>query len=338
MSQIPLVRANNYEPVLGALKTIGAPVERLITEIKFPIHILELAPDSFVPEHQLWYLLENASRSQGIENFGYVVATQSSPSDLGTLGQQLCESSTNLYNLLTHFCQTVQQHSTDCYYWLESHPDSNADETLFCRLGSPLSVGRWQAEQQYVMVILIQLVRMVAGPNWYPDKIYFETTELEGIKQCELFANSCLYYGQPKTAITIPNKLLPQVSPGKTPLDKFNAMELSNIPSSVSDRLKTALFHFVDEDKFDIATVCEIAGTRPRSLQRWLAREGMSFSKLVAQIRFEKASQLLRDPDISIIDISILFGYSDPAHFTRAFRRWCGVSPAAYRAQCINKP
>lgn len=116
----------------------------------------------------------------------------------------------------------------------------------------------------------------------------------------------------------------------------MKAIKPDKIPGNVSERSKAALFHLVNEEKFDIELACEVVSTRPRSLQRWLSQEGLSFSKVLSQIRFEKASQLLQDKDINVIDISLILGYSDPAHFTRTFHRWSGVSPIVYRAQHLK--
>jgi len=80
------------------------------------------------------------------------------------------------------------------------------------------------------------------------------------------------------------------------------------------------------------AAAAEAAGMSVRSLQRRLASEGLTFSQLVDEVRLEMAVPQLRDPDIRITDVAFGLGYSDPAHFTRAFSRWAGVAPSEYRA------
>jgi AraC-like DNA-binding protein len=62
-----------------------------------------------------------------------------------------------------------------------------------------------------------------------------------------------------------------------------------------------------------------------------LRQSGLSFSNLIQQARFEIACSLLEDPDLRLADIAFDIGYSDPAHFTGAFRCWAGVTPSAYR-------
>jgi AraC-like DNA-binding protein len=82
-----------------------------------------------------------------------------------------------------------------------------------------------------------------------------------------------------------------------------------------------------------IETVAEIAGMPVRSLQRRLRAEGHSYSELVEQARYLAARDLLRDAGIKITEIALDVGYSDAAHFNRAFRRWAGTTPREFRRQ-----
>jgi AraC-like DNA-binding protein len=94
-----------------------------------------------------------------------------------------------------------------------------------------------------------------------------------------------------------------------------------------------ALRAYVPETQPQVALAAEIAGTSVRTLQRRLTPFGMSYSRLVQQMRFEAATELLAKPDIRMLDVAHAVGYEDQAHFTRAFRRFAGVSPTEYRRQ-----
>jgi AraC-like DNA-binding protein len=69
-----------------------------------------------------------------------------------------------------------------------------------------------------------------------------------------------------------------------------------------------------------------------RTLSRHLAREGVTFQQVVDEIRFALARDLLANADIALDQISVVLRYSEPSAFTRAFRRWAGQSPSAWRA------
>ena len=77
--------------------------------------------------------------------------------------------------------------------------------------------------------------------------------------------------------------------------------------------------------------VAEAMHLSTRTLKRRLAVLGVTYSDLLEEQRREKALLLLRSPSLSLDQVAELLGYSDPSNFRRAFRRWTGVSPAAYR-------
>ncbi|MFZ5693562.1 MAG: helix-turn-helix domain-containing protein [Pseudomonadota bacterium] len=68
-----------------------------------------------------------------------------------------------------------------------------------------------------------------------------------------------------------------------------------------------------------------------RTLQRRLNDWGVNFEELIDEYRRDRAVRLLARADHTVLEIAYSLGYSDPAHFTRAFNRWTGVSPRAYR-------
>jgi len=68
-----------------------------------------------------------------------------------------------------------------------------------------------------------------------------------------------------------------------------------------------------------------------RTLQRRLAAEGVSYQTLLDDARKETAGRYLADGTLAIGEIAYLLGYSEPAPFHRAFKRWYGETPEAFR-------
>ncbi len=68
-----------------------------------------------------------------------------------------------------------------------------------------------------------------------------------------------------------------------------------------------------------------------RSLQRRLSEQGTNFERIARSVLRDKAYEQLGRGDRPITDIAFALGYSDPAHFTRAFRQWTGMSPQQWR-------
>jgi len=67
------------------------------------------------------------------------------------------------------------------------------------------------------------------------------------------------------------------------------------------------------------------------TLKRKLAAQGASFSSLVERERRDRALVLLRSSRLSIEDVAERLDYANGSTFVRAFHRWTGTTPAAYR-------
>jgi len=73
-------------------------------------------------------------------------------------------------------------------------------------------------------------------------------------------------------------------------------------------------------------------GMSRRTLQRRLGDLGQTYKGVVDGTRYELALRYLDDPERSVTDITFLLGFSEQSAFTRAFKRWSGKAPTAYRA------
>ena len=69
-----------------------------------------------------------------------------------------------------------------------------------------------------------------------------------------------------------------------------------------------------------------------RTLQRGLKAEGTSFQRVVGDVRLALARHHLDRPHATIQEVAFLLGYAEPSAFHRAFKRWTGRTPQAYRS------
>ncbi|MEM5437813.1 AraC family transcriptional regulator [Paraburkholderia diazotrophica] len=74
-------------------------------------------------------------------------------------------------------------------------------------------------------------------------------------------------------------------------------------------------------------------GLSPATLRRRLQVEGQSYAAIKEEVRSTLAQSLLRESKLSVAEIAVQLGFSEPSAFHRAFRKWTGTSPGKYRAQ-----
>lgn len=83
----------------------------------------------------------------------------------------------------------------------------------------------------------------------------------------------------------------------------------------------------------DLETVAEQLHISPQTLRRHLREEDSSFQELKDHLRRDLAIYHLGRDELSIQDIAEQLGFSEPSAFHRAFKKWTGLTPGAYRAQ-----
>jgi AraC-like DNA-binding protein len=106
--------------------------------------------------------------------------------------------------------------------------------------------------------------------------------------------------------------------------------KLPNVPDT-SGRVRQALTETLPIGRFDLPSVAARLGVSTRTLQRRLSAEGTSFDTLLDDVRQQLALRYLLDARLGVEETALLLGFSESRAFHRAFLRWTGVTPGAYR-------
>jgi len=102
------------------------------------------------------------------------------------------------------------------------------------------------------------------------------------------------------------------------------------VDAGLPGRVRTALLA-QPEASLSLEDVAAQLRMSARTLKRRLAEHGATFSAIRDDVRRQRALLLLENRSLSISDIAAKVGYSELPNFTRAFRKWTGMTPQAYR-------
>ncbi|GJD51719.1 putative HTH-type transcriptional regulator [Methylobacterium crusticola] len=79
-------------------------------------------------------------------------------------------------------------------------------------------------------------------------------------------------------------------------------------------------------------------GLSERTLYRKLASHALTFHRMVEQVREQRATDLLQNSRLSIEAVADALGFAETASFSRAFKRWRGMSPLQFRLRSATRP
>jgi AraC-like DNA-binding protein len=101
---------------------------------------------------------------------------------------------------------------------------------------------------------------------------------------------------------------------------------------SMRGRVESLLIPILPTGEANMETIARKLALSRQTLFRKLKAEEVTFEQVLDELRHKLALEYLKGKNISVNETSYLLGFSDPAAFSRAFKRWTGASPRTMKA------
>jgi len=297
------MRVAGLTPVMTCLGRAGAPVRQLLQRVQLPPRLLD-RPEGLIPTCLAARFVEESARIRGFESVGLVAGRETPVEALGVFGRLVRRGHT-VHEAIDTAIRNTPAFDSGSRLRLER----DGRRARLCHEFIDATDVDHRPLGEYWAMLATNVVRLAAEPS---DDIESE-----------------------EAAVTFPASMLRRPlappSPRRPVDDDLDAWRASAPAGDFTGSVLQVITTLGSSGHARIGRVADVIGTSVRALQRRLAEAGVTFEALVAQGRFDAAVELLADTDATILDIALDLGYSDHAHFTRAFRRWTGVPPREFR-------
>ena len=260
------------------------------------------------------------------------------PSDLGTLGYAWLSSATLRTGLkrLVRYSRTLgSKGSCRCNderdglrFVFEHHRGDNA-------------VG--QAIADFWLALVLALCRTNHGAQLRPLAVTLRRPLPADERPYREFFGCAVCFGAAEDSLTLAHDVVDAPLPTSNralaaTFDAILASQLAELDhADLAARCQEHLMQQLTSGEPSESDLAAALAMSRRTLQRRLAAIGQSYQRLLDETRRKLALHYLAEGERSVTEIAFLLGFSEQSAFSRAFRRWRGQSPGAYRRARVAK-
>ena len=270
--------------------------------------------------------------------FGLKAAEVWHPSDFGALGYAMLASDT----LKTAFYRMERYHKVIVGWKFVSISESGDGFTLSFSPGP--SSYRVFARTDAMMSVLLEICRKNLGRDISPKLVTFRHERPSCSREYDRLFACPVRFAWETDSLVLPFDVASRPLPGANQ-DFLLASEeiiwnyLAQMEgNNVVQKVKKIIVSQLPSGNVTDETVAYELFTSSRSLQRKLSAQGTSFRRLLDDVRFHMARKYLLKRDADMAEITFLLGFSSQSSFSRAFKRWSGISPREFARKHAPSP
>jgi AraC-like DNA-binding protein len=280
--------------------------------------------------------LEYAAEAVDDSAFGLHLAEEANPHEAGLL-YFVASAANDLGEALTFFERYFRIVNEAVHLKLARAPKGAVVEVSF----HGLSRHSIRQNAEFGIAVILKALREVSGRKLRPTRVTFVHARNSNLREFERFFGCPVEFAAPSDRISFSRETLalPLVTGDQYLLETLQpfcdgaARERCTASGSLRALIENEVQSLLSQGKTQKQNVANSLGLSARTLSRRLAEEGTTYEEVVDQLRRSLALQYIKDPSISLGEMTWLLGYEGSTSFNHAFRRWTGHSPSAARQQ-----
>ena len=283
----------------------------------------------YISETSLAIFVDQLGRGVGNENIGLLWAPALTVRDYGVWGDHVLSAPT-LGEALAWAQRAMPFHSSvDRTTW-----NSDAEHIYYGYNFALKEHPAYPTIAYSALGSVLSIFRHYLGSDFRPACINCDFTRLGPSEAVEEVFGCPVYWDADRLEIGFDRRLLKQrnhESYGRVVTIEDVRRDRSKLmPRNMSDLISLMLHLRPEFDGKSLESIAEVLGLGPRTLQRRLAEENISFRELTNQHSIQRAKELLAHGGLSVTEIASEIGFTSHSNFSRAFKRQVGLSPSEF--------
>jgi len=314
----------------------GQNLSKLLHEVGLSAAVLH-DHDLYLPYVTLTRLYARAAKVCGDEHFGLHLGSRQGLELIGALASLLCLQST-VADALAVLRKNLGFHARGLMMGAETG-DSGVRLTLTLPFEQETDCTQMMAKSMATTALTfaqlhagrvppLEVTFTFAAPaDSQPYEAYFGCPVRFGAP-----ANSVLY---PCEVFALPVAVSPELRSRITQRWRGDWQKAASA-ATVSQQVERAIVALVPTGDYSLEIVARVLMLHPRSLQQQLQREDTQYGAILQKARQNLACQHLELSDIELTRLALDLGFSELSVFSRAFKKWFGVSPSVWRSERLS--
>jgi AraC-like DNA-binding protein len=330
-----LIRAACLMHYADVARSVGIDPAKMLKSVGLPARGLT-DPDIKIPSGDVRRLLEASATAAGIDDFGLRLAERGGLSNLGPVALVAREQPT-VGAAIEAVGRYIHIHNESLRLRVQPQGDTVAIATVLM-LGRPVPARQ---SVELAIGVAYRILSAFLGPGWRPLDVHFTYPAPRNRETYRRFFNCNIAFGAEFDAIICPaidmERPMAAADASMAKYAKSYVEALAARSPTIDGKVRELIAAMLPTGRCSLDRVAQHLGCDGRTVQRWLAERGKSFSEILDAQRSEAVVRLIEDQSRSLPAVAELLGFSAQSALARWFRERFGCSISQWRDDSMHR-